>query len=89
MTEYKKKGTEYENKIRELTNDNQVMETKLKINQENLDMLKKNLIYKDEAIQSMKSKNTLLEQQCNDMRAFIIKHCSPDLKEAFKKSGFY
>ena len=89
LTEYKKKGTEYENKIRELTNDNQVMETKLKINQENLDMLKKNLIYKDEAIQSMKSKNTLLEQQCNDMRAFIIKHCSPDLKEAFKKSGFY
>ena len=89
LTEYKKKGTEYENKIRELTNDNQVMETKLKINQENLDMLKKNLVYKDEAIQSMKSKNTLLEQQCNDMRAFIIKHCSPDLKEAFKKSGFY
>ena len=89
LTEYKKKGTEYENKIRELTNDNQVMETKLKINQENLDMLKKNLVYKDEAIKSMKSKNTLLEQQCNDMRTFIIKHCSPELKEAFKKSGFY
>ena len=88
LTEYKKKGTEYENKIRELTNDNQVMETKLKINQENLDMLKKNLVYKDEAIQSMKSKNTLLEQQCNDMRTFIIKHCSPDLREEFKKSGF-
>ena len=89
LTEYKKKGTEYENKIRELTNDNQVMETKLKINQKNLDMLKKNLVYKDEAIQSMKSKNTLLEQQCNDMRTFIIKHCSPDLREEFKKSGFY
>ena len=89
LSEYKKKGNEYENKIRELTNDNQAMEIKLKINQENLDMLKKNLVYKDEAIQSMKSKNTLLEQQCNDMRAFIIKHCSPDLKEAFKKSGFY
>ena len=89
LTEYKKKGTEYENKIRELTNDNQAMETKLKINKENLDMLKKNLVYKDEAIQSMKSKNTLLEQQCNDMRTFIIKHCSPELKEAFKKSGYY
>ena len=89
LTEYKKKGTEYENKIRELTNDNQAMEIKLKINQENLDMLKKNLVYKDEAIQSMKSKNTLLEQQCSDMRAFIIKNCSHELKEAFKKSGFY
>ena len=89
LTEYKKKGTEYENKIRELTNDNQAMEIKLKINQENLDMLKKNLVYKDEAIQSMKSKNTLLEQQCSDMRTFIIKNCSPELKEAFKKSGFY
>ena len=89
LTEYKKKGTEYKNKIIELTNSNQVMETKLKINQKNLDMLKKNLVYKDEAIQSMKSKNTLLEQQCNDMRTFIIKHCSPELKEAFKKSGYY
>ena len=89
LTEYKKKGTEYKNKIIELTNSNQVMETKLKINQKNLDMLKKNLVYKDEAIQSMKSKNTLLEQQCNDMRTFIIKHCSPDLREEFKKSGFY
>ena len=89
LTEYKKKGTEYENKIRELTNDNQVMETKLKINQENLDMRKKNLIYKDEAIQSMKSKNTLLEQQCNDLRTFIIKHCTPEQKEKFKQSGLY
>jgi serine/threonine protein kinase len=88
LTEYKKKGTEYKNKIIELTNSNQIMETKLKINQENLDMVKKNLVYKDEAIQSMKNKNTLLEQQCNDMRSFIIKHCSPDLREEFKKSGF-
>ena len=44
---------------------------------------------KDEAISSMKSQKTLLEQQCNDMRAFIIKHCTPDEKEKFKNSGLY
>ena len=32
LSEYKKKGIEYENKIRELTNDNQIMEKKIQIN---------------------------------------------------------
>ena len=89
LSEYKKKGIDYENKIRELTDDNQIMEKKIKINEENLDILKKNLSLKDEAISSMKSQKTLLEQQCNDMRAFIIKHCTPDQKEKFKNSGLY
>ena len=65
------------------------MEKKIKINEENLDILKKDLSLKDEAISSMKSQKTLLEQQCNDMRAFIIKHCTPDEKEKFKNSGLY
>ena len=89
LSEYKKKGIEYENKIRELTDDNQVMEKKIKINEENLNILKKNLVLKDEAINSMNSKNTLLEQQCNDLRTFIIKHCTPEQKEKFKQSGLY
>ena len=89
LSEYKKKGREYENKIRELTDDNQVMEKKIKINEENLNILKKNLVLKDEAITSMTSKNTLLEQQCNDLRAFIIKHCTPEQKEQFKNAGLY
>ena len=89
LSEYKKKGIDYENKIRELTDDNQIMEKKIKINEENLDILKKDLSLKDEAISSMKSQKTLLEQQCNDMRAFIIKHCTPDQKEKFKNSGLY
>ena len=54
-----------------------------------LDILKKNLSLKDGAISSVKSQKTLLEQQCNDMRAFIIKHCTPDQKEKFKNSGLY
>ena len=89
LSEYKKKGIDYENKIRELTDDNQVMEKKIKINEENLNILKKNLVLKDEAINSMNSKNTLLEQQCNDLRTFIIKHCTPEQKEKFKQSGLY
>ena len=89
LSEYKKKGIEYGNKIRELTNDNQMMENHIKINEENLNILKKNMLLKDEAINSMKGKNTLLEQQCNDLRSFIIKHCTPELKEKFKQSEFY
>ena len=89
LTEYKKKGIDYQNKIRELTDDNQVLEKKIKINQENLDILKRNMVSKDEAIESMKSKSTLLEQKCSDMRAFIIRNCTPELKELFKNSGLY
>ena len=66
-----------------------MMEKKLKINQEYLNMLKKNLVLKNEGIKSMESQNTLLAQKCNDMRSFIIKHCTPELKEKFKKSDFY
>ena len=89
LSEYKKKGTEYENKIRELTDDNQVMEKKIKINEENLNILKKNIVLKDEAISSIKASSTLLEQKCNDMRAFIIKNCTPEQREKFKQAGLY
>ena len=89
LSDYKKKGIDYENKIRELTNENQNMEKKIKIDEENLNMLKKSLGLRDEAISSINNKNTLLEQQCNDMKAFIINHCTPEQKEKFKKSWFY
>ena len=89
LSEYKKKGIEYENKIRELTNDNQIMEKKIQINEENLNILKKNLLLKDEAITSIKANTTLLEQKCNDMRAFIIKNCTPEQREKFKQAGLY
>ena len=89
LSEYKKKGIEYENKIRELTNDNQIMEKKMQINEENLNILKKNLLLKDEAITSIKANTTLLEQKCNDMRAFIIKNCTPEQREKFKQAGLY
>ncbi len=89
LSEYKKKGIEYENKIRELTNDNQIMEKKIQINEENLNILKKNLLLKDEAVTSIKANTTLLEQKCNDMRAFIIKNCTPEQREKFKQAGLY
>ena len=65
------------------------MEKKIKINEESLNILKKNLVLKDEAIASMTKQNTLLEQQCNDLKAFIIKHCTPEQKEQFKNAGLY
>ena len=89
LGEYKKKGIDYENKIKWLTDDSKMMEKKIKINEEYLNMLKKNLVLKDEAIKSMQSQKTLLAQKCNDIRTFIIKHCTPELKEKFKKSDFY
>jgi len=89
LGEYKKKGIDYENKIKWLTEDSKMMEKKIKINEEYLNMLKKNLVLKDEAIKSMQSQKTLLAQKCNDIRTFIIKHCTPELKEKFKKSDFY
>ena len=89
LGEYKKKGIDYENKIKWLKDDSKMMEKKIKINEEYLNMLKKNLVLKDEAIKSMQSQKTLLAQKCNDIRTFIIKHCTPELKEKFKKSDFY
>ena len=89
LSEYKKKGIDYENKIRELTNDNQIMEKKIQINEENLNILKKNLLLKDEAVTSIKANTTLLEQKCNEMRAFIIKNCTPEQREKFKQAGLY
>ena len=89
LRDYKIKGIEFENKIRELTNDNQNMEKKRKINEENLNMLKKNLVLKDEVMSSISNKNTLFEQKCNDMRTFILRHCTPQQREKFKNSWFY
>ena len=65
------------------------MEKKIKINEDNLNMLKKNLMLKDEAMNSIKNKNIFLEQQCNDMKTFILNNCTPEQREQFKKSWFY
>ena len=61
---------------------------KNKIKAENLDFLKKNLILKDEAINSINSKKTLLEQKCNDIRSFILQNANPELKKKFFNAGF-
>ena len=88
LTEYKKKGIDYDNKIKELTEENQLLINKNKIRGEHLDFLKKSLILKDEAINSIKERKTLLEQQCNDMRNFILRNANPDLKKKFLNAGF-
>ena len=88
LSEYKKKGIDYDNKIKELTEENQLLINKNKIKAENLDFLKKNLILKDEAINSINSKKTLLEQKCNDIRSFILQNANPELKKKFFNAGF-
>ena len=87
LSEYKKKGKDYENQIRKLTEDNNNMDKKLKILEDNLALMKKNSVLKDEAIVSMKSQKTLLEQKYNDMRAFINKNLTPDLRKKFQQAG--
>ena len=88
LSEYKKKGIDYDNKIRDLVSENQIMSSKIKIQGENLEFLKKNLVLKDEAIKSIKDRKTLFEQKCNDIRSFILRNSNPDLKKKFTQAGF-
>jgi hypothetical protein len=71
-----------------LTNENQILANKNKINADNLEFLKKNIILKDESIQSIKDKKTLLEQKCNDIRTFILRNANQELKRKFTQAGF-
>ena len=88
LSEYKKKGIDYDNKIKDLVSENQIMSSKIKIQGENLEFLKKNLVLKDEAIKSIKDRKTLFEQKCNDIRSFILRNSNPDLKKKFTQAGF-
>ena len=89
LSEYKKKGIEYENKVQYLMENSQIMDKKIKLSEEYLNMLKKNLKLREEAIKSMESKKTLLIQKSNDLKSFILKNCTPELKQIFQKSDFY
>ena len=88
LSEYKKKGIDYDNKIKDLLSENQIMSSKIKIQGENLEFLKKNLVLKDEAIKSIKDRKTLFEQKCNDIRSFILRNANPELKKKFTQAGF-
>ena len=88
LSEYKKKGIDYDNKIKDLTSESQIVANLNKIQTEHLDFLKKNLVLKDEAISNIKERKTLIEQQCNDIRNFIIRNANPDLKKIFFDEGF-
>ena len=88
LSEYKKKGIEYDSKIKDLTNENQIMVNRNKIQGEQLEFLKKNLVLKDEAINSIKERKTLAEQRCNDLRNFIIRNANQDVKTMFFDAGF-
>ena len=88
LSEYKKKGIEYDNKIKDIVNESQIIANRNKIQTEHLDFLKKNLILKDEAIKSISERKTLMEQQCNDIRTFIIRNANAELKKKFFDAGF-
>ena len=88
LSEYKKKGIDYDNKIKDLTSESQIVANLNKIQTEHLDFLKKNLVLKDEAISNIKERKTLIEQQCNDIRNFIIRNANADLKNKFFDEGF-
>lgn len=88
LSEYKKKGIDYDNKIKDLVSENQIMASKIKIQGENLEFLKKNLVLKDEAIKSIKDRKTLFEQKCNDIRSFILRNANPELKKNLLRLDF-
>ena len=88
LSEYKKKGIDYDNKIKDLTSESQIVANLNKIQTEHLDFLKKNLVLKDEAISNIKERKTLIEQQCNEIRNFIIRNANVDLKKKFFDEGF-
>ena len=88
LSEYKKKGIDYDNRIKDLTSESQIVANLNKIQTEHLDFLKKNLVLKDEAISNIKERKTLIEQQCNDIRNFIIRNANADLKKKFFDEGF-
>ena len=88
LSEYKKKGIDYDNKIKDLVSENQIMSSRIKIQGENLEFLKKNLVLKDEAIKSIKDRKTLFEQKCNDIKSFILRNANPELKKKFTQAGF-
>ena len=88
LSEYKKKGIDYDNRIKDLTSESQIVANLNKIQTEHLDFLKKNLVLKDEAISNIKERKTLIEQQCNDIRNFIIRNANADLKNKFFDEGF-
>ena len=88
LSEYKKNGMYYDNMIKELVNENQILAEKNKINNDNLEFLKKNLILKDDAIKSIEKEKTKLEQNCNDLRNFILSNANSELKKKFTQAGF-
>ena len=88
LSEYKKNGMYYDNMIKELVNENQILAEKNKINNDNFEFLKKNLILKDDAIKSIEKEKTKLEQNCNDLRNFILSNASNELKKKFTQAGF-
>ena len=71
-----------------MTSESQIVANLNKIQTEHLDFLKKNLVLKDEAISNIKERKTLIEQQCNDIRNFIIRNANADLKKIFFDEGF-
>ena len=74
--------------VSELVNENQILAEKNKINNDNLEFLKKNLILKDDAIKSIEKEKTKLEQNCNDLRNFILSNANNELKKKFTQAGF-
>ena len=88
MSEYKKKGIDYDNKIKYIGNENIILGIANKIKEKNLEYLKKNLVLKDEAIKSVKERKTLMEQKCNDIRSFILRNANPEVKKKFTQEGF-
>ena len=83
LSGYKNKTIEFENKVKELTNKNNNAQNKYKEILNSIDEYKKQLDVKNQKLAEMKKENDSIEKKLNDMKAFMDKNFSKEVKNAY------
>ena len=86
LSSFKNKNIECNNKINELTKKLTDYESRLKLANENLNIVSKSESLKDEAYKKMKGDYGTLEQKISDMTAFVSKNLSAELYREFRNA---
>ena len=87
LSGYKNKTIEYENKVKELTNKSNNAQNKYKEITNNIDEYKKQLDVKNQKLAVMKKENDDIEKKLNDMKAFMDKNFSKEIKNAYMQQS--
>ena len=81
----KKDGINYENKIKEFTNYNSLMEKKIKCYDEYLKLIQKNIKLKKESITIIKDEKNRLDSRYDNIKNFLEKNSNAKQKQDLKK----